>query len=95
MKIKAIKSRAVIGVPRQFIEDVAQRAAELVAERLALRKEKWVGVEAVAAHLSCSTHRVHRLVSLRRIPFAKDGPRLLFRLSEVDAWLSNGGAEIQ
>jgi excisionase family DNA binding protein len=45
----------------------------------------------VAEHLSCGRSRVYALVSAGRIPYRKDGSRLLFRRSELDGWLAGGG----
>lgn len=49
--------------------------------------EAWVGVQRVAEHLGCKPQRIYDLVHQRAIPHHKDGSRLLFRLSELDAWL--------
>lgn len=57
--------------------------------------EPWVGVSEVARHLSCSPRRIYDLTSRkddRRIPYRKDGSRLLFRLSAVDRWIDTGRA---
>ena len=51
--------------------------------------EPWVGVHEAATHLNCRPHRVYDLVSNRVIPYRKDGSRLLFRLSELDEWLTS------
>lgn len=65
--------------------------AAMVAERLAAtapaEPEPWISVDDAAAYLACSKRRVYDLVQQRRIPFAKDGSRLLFRRSEIDAAL--------
>jgi excisionase family DNA binding protein len=50
--------------------------------------EPWVGVVQAAAHLGAGRQRIYDLVHQRAIPFRKDGSRLLFRLSELDAWLA-------
>lgn len=49
--------------------------------------EAWVGVAQAAEHLGCRPQRIYNLVHDRAIPYRKDGSRLLFRLSELDAWL--------
>ena len=49
--------------------------------------EAWVGVEQAAAHLDCKRQRIYDLVHAERIPYHRDGSRLLFRLSELDAWV--------
>lgn len=77
-------------LPPELVEVIARRAAELVAERDA-PPEPWVGVDLAAEHLACGKARVYALVSANRIPFEKDGSRLLFRRSALDAWLADGG----
>jgi excisionase family DNA binding protein len=77
-----------------LIEFVAERAAELVAERLATvdAAEGWIGVEEAAVYLACPKSRVYALVSAGRIPYCKDGSRTLFKRSELDLWVQGGGA---
>jgi excisionase family DNA binding protein len=82
-------------IPAELVEQIAERAAEIVAERAgagAGGAGEWLTVAEAADHLRCSTGRVYQLVSARRIPFQKDGSRVLFRRSEVDAWVEEGGA---
>jgi excisionase family DNA binding protein len=81
-----------VSLPPELVEIVAERAAELVEERSGARVEPWIGVRDASAHLACPASRVYALVSARRIPHRKDGSRLLFRRSELDAWLAEGGA---
>jgi excisionase family DNA binding protein len=69
--------------------------AEMTAARLrasAVVAEPWVGVDAAAAHLACKRQRIYDLVSRRTIPHRKEGSRLLFKLSHLDAWIEGGGA---
>ncbi len=80
-----------LAVPEHLVEAIAQRAAELVAER-DVKPEAWIGVAEAAEHLACPRSRIYRLVSMRRIPHCKDGSRVLFRRSELDAWVAQGGA---
>jgi excisionase family DNA binding protein len=80
-----------LAVPPELVELVAERAAELVAARLATEPEPWVGVAAAAEHLACPRSRLYALVSAGRIPHAKDGSRLLFKRSALDAWVRDGG----
>lgn len=76
----------------ELLEAVAVRAAELVAEQLqASRPEAYIGVDAAADYIAAPKSRVYALVSAGRIPHRKDGSRLLFRPSELDAWLDQGG----
>ena len=81
-----------LAVPPTLVEAIAERAAEIVSEQPA-EPESWIGVEKAAEHLACGTSRIYSLVSADRIPFERDGSRLLFRRTALDAWLSNGGGK--
>ncbi|MGH2741824.1 MAG: helix-turn-helix domain-containing protein [Thermoleophilaceae bacterium] len=78
-------------IPRDVVESVAARAAELLEARRVSEVEPWIAVGDAAAHLACPRSRIYALVSARRIPHRKDGSRLLFRRSDLDAWLADGG----
>lgn len=54
-------------------------------------EERWVGVDAVAAHLCVGRDSVYRWVEQRGLPARRVGRLLRFRLSEVDAWVEAGG----
>jgi len=45
----------------------------------------WLDVRAAARHLACSPKRIYDLVAQRRVRFARDGRRLLFRIEWLDA----------
>lgn len=77
-------------LPDDLLEVVAARAAELIDSQP--DTEGWIGVTDAAAHLACPPSRIYALVSARRIPFHKDGSRLLFRRTELDDWVRQGGA---
>jgi excisionase family DNA binding protein len=81
-----------IDLPPELVEQIARRAAELVAERNGNARDVWLSVADAAEYLRCTPSRVYSLVSARRIPFCKDGSRLLFRRSELDEWVQAGGA---
>jgi excisionase family DNA binding protein len=83
-----------LAVPDELIDAIADEAARRVAAREDRQPESWVSADRAASHLACSRQRIYDLVHARTvsgIPFRKDGPRLLFRLSELDAWLADGG----
>lgn len=83
----------VLVIPPALLELLIERVAERITPRSAV--ESWVGVGDVARHLSCRPQRIYDLVSRRAtsgIPHRKEGGRLLFRLSEIDAWIGSGGA---
>ena len=67
-----------IALPDAVLDVIVERGAEQVAMRLRPAAEPWVGVEDVAAHLSCRRHRVYDLVCrlhVTGIPHRKDGAR--------------------
>ena len=78
---------------RAFLDAIAEDSAavERLRELVGARDgpERWVGVDDAAEHLGCKRQRVYDLVYRRAIPHCKDGSRLLFRLSDLDAWLSD------
>ena len=77
--------------PAELIEKVAERAAELLAERTPA-DDQWLDVAEAAEYLRCPTSRIYALTSAGRIPHHHDGARLLFRKSELDDWVEQGGA---
>jgi hypothetical protein len=83
-----------IPVDPDFIEAVAQRAAEILAEREP-DPEPWIDVKQAAEHLTCPPGRVYALAGTTppRIPVHRDGSRLLFRRSELDEFVVAGGAK--
>ena len=87
-------SAVSLAFPPELVEQIAERAAELVAEKQGgtADGDGWLTVAECADYLRCSTGRVYQLVSARRIPFEKDGSRVLFRRSELDRWVKTGGA---
>ncbi len=89
-----MKENGLTNVFGDLVELVAERAAELVAARLATvdAAEGWIGVEEAAEYLACPKSRVYALVSAGRIPYCKDGSRTLFKRSELDLWVQGGGA---
>jgi excisionase family DNA binding protein len=73
------------------VDLIADRVVEKLAHQLGGR-EGWVGVEEAAVHLHCTERRVYDLCSRSNLPYAKEGTRSLFRLSELDAWLDRRNA---
>jgi excisionase family DNA binding protein len=80
---------------------LADEDLDLIAERVVRRlgagasgsAESWVDVAAAASHLACRPQRVYDLVSQGAVPHRKEGRRVLFRLSELDAWLDGRGGD--
>jgi hypothetical protein len=78
-----------IPLPDEWLEELAQRVAAILAERQETQPECWLSVEAAALHLSISTSTVYSLCAARRtngFPVVKEGARSYFRASELDAW---------
>ena len=69
----------------QFIEEIAQRAADIVAERVS--SSPWLNTQSAAEYLDCPTSRIHDLRALGKLKPCKDGSRLLFHRNELDTYL--------
>lgn len=81
-----------IPLPPDLIEQVAQRAAELVGASALPADTGYIDVDGAAAFLACPKSRIYSLVSAKRIPFHKDGSRTLFDRAELRAFVEGGGA---
>jgi excisionase family DNA binding protein len=55
--------------------------------------ERWLSVEEIAGHLGVSKETIHRWLSKSKIPAHRVGKLWKFRSSEVDTWVTKGGAE--
>lgn len=84
------RATIAIAIPDQTVEVIAERVADLLAG--SFEPETWLGVEQAAVRLACPKSRIYALVFARRIPHERDGSRLLFRRSDLDAWVARGGA---
>lgn len=73
------------------LDVLADRLASRVADRVQSTPPAWLDAPGAAVHLCCPVSRIYALVSARRIPFAKDGSRLLFDRGELDDWVRSGG----
>jgi hypothetical protein len=80
-------------VADELVEQIAQRAAELLSEQSKEpAQDGWLrGAEKIAAYIDCPRSRVYALVSARRIPVHHDGSALVARRLELDQWLLRGG----
>ncbi len=54
--------------------------------------EPWVSVDDVARHLGVSKDTIYRWVDARKIPTHRVGRFWKFKVAEVDAWVTSGGA---
>jgi excisionase family DNA binding protein len=81
-------SAVTLDLPAEVLEQIAQRAAAIVAEREA-PATPWLDTKGAAAHLCCGTDRIHDLVQLGKLTPRRDGRRLLFRPADLDAYLED------
>jgi excisionase family DNA binding protein len=80
-----------IALPAPLLVLIAERTADRLSARHPV-VEPWVGIDQAAEHLACKRQRIYDLVSRRTMPHRKEGSRLLFKLSHLDAWIESGGA---
>jgi len=79
-------------VPDELLHALAERTAELVAERLRPAPQTgspWLDFEGAMTYLAFSRDRLYKLTAARAIPFRKkhDGQGLLFHRDELDRWV--------
>jgi excisionase family DNA binding protein len=84
-----------ITLPPELLEQIAERAAELVAEHVdnSQATNGYLDVAGAAEFLACPASRIYALVSAKRIPHHRDGSRLLFDRCELRDYIRNGGAK--
>ena len=80
---------ATVTLPSDFVDQVAQRVIELLALQAptAQQPESWLTVNQAADYLACERQRIYNLTSQRRLQYAKDGSRVLFRRQWLDDYL--------
>ena len=85
-----------LALPPEVVEQIAWRAAEILAERgqPQVAAEAWITLAEAAEYLACKPRRLYALKAAGRIPHRKDGERVLFRRSELDRWLVEGGGRV-
>jgi excisionase family DNA binding protein len=88
-----VQPEVSIGLSEEALRLIAEKVAEILEARTERAEpEPWIGVAEAAAHLHCKPQRIYALVHQRRLSPRRDGARLLFRRSELDAWLATGDA---
>jgi excisionase family DNA binding protein len=86
----AVGMNLSVEIPADVLEQIAERAAELLAERQAASASPWLSTQGAADYIAAPAGRIHDLVALRKLTPRRDGRRLLFRREELDAYLENG-----
>ena len=73
----------------ELVDAIAGRVADLLADRLAAMavSEPWIDVRQAAGHIGAPTSRVYDLVARGELRPGRDGRRIAFRRSELDAYM--------
>ncbi len=83
-----------LSVPDEWVERIAERAAEIVLNRLEAQSTalapEWLSVTNAARHLDVTEERIRKLIARRQLPFYQEAPgcRILLRRRELDDWLA-------
>lgn len=77
-----------IDFPPELVEEIARRAAEIVASQSAL--PRWMNTEQAAEYMCCKPARIRDLVSQGKLKPRKDGTRNLYLREDIDAYLDFG-----
>jgi excisionase family DNA binding protein len=88
-KVADLVFRLPVELLGQLVAEVVDRALEQASELLRLETEPYMNAKEAAAYLACRPQRIHELVHQGRLPRHKDGSRLLFRRTELDACLDS------
>lgn len=84
-------STIALTLPEEALHQLAQLVAHLL-RAAAPATEPWITTEEAAEHIGCNRDRIYYLVAANRIPHRKEGTRLMFRRSDLDAWIQDGDA---
>ncbi len=76
-----------LALPPALVEQIAERAAAIVAERQPPAASPWLNTQGAAEYLATGTDRIHDLVQLHKLHPRRDGRRLLFRRDDLDAYV--------
>jgi excisionase family DNA binding protein len=85
----------VLPVPELLVEQIAERAAEIVLRRFDAGRGRtaspYLTVSEAAEYLRCKPQRVYDLLSARRLTRHKDGRRVLVSRGELYCYLARSG----
>ena len=84
-----VKEPLSLPFPDELFERIAERAADLLAERQRPPAPEMLSVGETADLLRCKPQRVYDLMSQRRLPRLKDGSKVLIRRRDVLAYLED------
>ena len=83
-------SDLAFSVPDGLVEMIAQRAADIMAEKLA-PATRWLTIPEAAEHARCKPQRIYDLRSGGVLRKTGDGARALVDRQELDRLLEGGG----
>jgi excisionase family DNA binding protein len=66
---------------------IADRVAGRLRPAPTAQVSPWLDTKGAAEHLACGVDRVHDLVALGKLDPRRDGRRLLFKRSDLDAYV--------
>jgi excisionase family DNA binding protein len=69
------------------LDAIAERVAERLQPAQPEHSTPWLDTKGAAAYLACTPARIHDLVALQKLTPRRDGRRLLFYRSDLDAYL--------
>lgn len=82
-------------LPPELLDDLVERVAAIVVERLRADVDapgRWLrGAAAIAEYIDAPPSRVNRLSSAKRIPVERDGSNLVAHTDALDRWIREGG----
>lgn len=78
-----------IDLPDELVAVLAEEVAGRLAERMAPPPENYIDVDGAAEYLAAPKSRIYELREQQKIPVYEDGRRLLFKRSDLDAYLES------
>jgi excisionase family DNA binding protein len=69
------------------LAEIAARVAEMLKTTNEPAADPWLNTGQAAEHLGCPIGRIHDLVQLRKLTPRRDGRKLKFKRSTLDAYL--------
>jgi excisionase family DNA binding protein len=80
-----------VALPPALVDHIVERVAQRVLELQADETPVWLDVDAAATYMGRPRRRLYDLVAQGRLEHRKDGSRLMFRRSWLDAYLEASG----
>lgn len=83
----AAAEQLTVALPGELVDVVAARVVEMLEERGMVEPDPWLTVEQAAEYIGAKKQRLYDLVDQGKLWPGRDGRRLLFRRSDLDAYL--------